>query len=125
MNRYDPHGLLGLGFTALMASFMSGMAGNVTAFNTVCTYDLYQTYLAKGPDDWHYLRVGKLATVVGTALSIGSAYSLLLFDNLMDYMQSIGAMTLRNVRSRLDNAGQMVLACAVAGVYLPLNVWFR
>ncbi len=92
MNRYYPHGLLGLGFTALMASFMSGMAGNVTAFNTVWTYDIYQTYLAKGREDLHYLRVGKLATIVGTALSIGSAYILLYFDNLMDYMQLIGAM---------------------------------
>ncbi len=92
MSRYYPHGLLGLGFTALMASFMSGMAGNVTAFNTVWTYDLYQTYLAPGRDDWHYLRVGKLATIAGTLLSIGSAYILLAFDNLMDYMQLIGAM---------------------------------
>lgn len=92
MNRYYPHGLLGLGFTALMASFMSGMAGNVTAFNTVWTYDIYQTYLAKGRADSHYLRVAKLATIVGTALSIGSAYILLYFDNLMDYMQLIGAM---------------------------------
>jgi SSS family solute:Na+ symporter len=92
MNRYYPHGLLGLGFTALMASFMSGMAGNVTAFNTVWTYDLYQTYLAKGRDDHHYLRVGRWATVIGTALSVGSAYILLSFDNLMDYMQLIGAV---------------------------------
>lgn len=92
MDRYYPHGLLGLGFTALMASFMSGMAGNVTAFNTVWTYDLYQDYLAKGRSDRHYLKVGRLATVVGTALSIGSAYILLAFDNLMDYMQLLGAM---------------------------------
>jgi len=92
MTRYYPHGLLGLGFTALMASFMSGMAGNVTAFNTVWTYDLYQTYLARGKSDHHYLRVAKLATIVGTAISIGSAYILLAFDNLMDYMQLIGAM---------------------------------
>jgi solute:Na+ symporter, SSS family len=92
MMRYYPHGLLGLGFTALMASFMSGMAGNVTAFNTVWTYDLYQTYLVKGRDDAHYLHVARLATVVGTVLSIGSAYILLAFDNLMDYMQLIGAM---------------------------------
>ena len=92
MTRYYPHGLLGLGFTALMASFMSGMAGNVTAFNTVWTYDLYQTYLSPGRKDHHYLRVAKLATIAGTALSIGSAYILLAFDNLMDYMQLIGAM---------------------------------
>jgi SSS family solute:Na+ symporter len=92
MQRYYPHGLLGLGFTALMASFMSGMAGNVTAFNTVWTYDLYQTYLVKGRDDRHYLKVGRAATIVGTTLSVGSAYILLSFDNLMDYMQLIGAM---------------------------------
>lgn len=92
MQRYYPHGLLGLGLTALLASFMSGMAGNVTAFNTVWTYDIYQTYLAKGRSDSHYLKVAHLATVLGTALSIGSAYIVLYFDNLMDYMQLIGAM---------------------------------
>jgi SSS family solute:Na+ symporter len=92
MHRYYPHGLLGLGFTALMASFMSGMAGNVTAFNTVWTYDLYQTYMVKNRSDQHYLKVGRVATVVGTALSIASAYIVLSFDSLMDYMQLIGAM---------------------------------
>ena len=92
MQRYYPHGMLGLGLTALLASFMSGMAGNVTAFNTVWTYDIYQTYLAKGRSDGHYLRVAHLATVFGTLLSVGSAYIVLRFDNLMDYMQLIGAM---------------------------------
>ncbi|MBI3668011.1 MAG: sodium/solute symporter [Acidobacteria bacterium] len=92
MHRYYPHGLLGLGFTALMASFMSGMAGNVTAFNTVWTYDLYQTYLVKGREDKHYLKVGRLVTIVGTALSVVSAYVVLQFDNLMDYMQLIGTV---------------------------------
>jgi SSS family solute:Na+ symporter len=85
-------GLMGLGFTALLASFMSGMAGNVTAFNTVWTFDLYQTYLVKNRPDAHYLRVGKGATIVGTALSIGAAYIVLMFDNLMDYMQLIGTL---------------------------------
>ena len=92
MDRYYPHGMLGLGFTALMASFMSGMAGNVTAFNTVWTYDLYQSYIVRGRDDRHYLKVGRIATIAGTALSVGSAYILLAFDNLMDYMQLLGAM---------------------------------
>jgi solute:Na+ symporter, SSS family len=92
MQRYYPHGLLGLGFTALMASFMSGMAGNVTAFNTVWTFDIYQTYLVKGRTDRHYLGVGRAATVAGTALSIASAYIVLMFDNLMDYMQLIGSI---------------------------------
>ncbi len=92
MQRYYPHGLLGLGLTALLASFMSGMAGNVTAFNTVWTYDIYQTYLVKGRSDGHYLRVAHLATIFGTLLSVFSAYIVLRFDNLMDYMQLIGAM---------------------------------
>ena len=92
MQRYYPHGMLGLGLTALLASFMSGMAGNVTAFNTVWTYDIYQTYLKKGRSDNHYLRVAHLATVFGTLLSVASAYIVLRFDNLMDYMQLIGAM---------------------------------
>lgn len=92
MHRYYPAGLLGLGFTALLASFMSGMAGNITAFNTVWTYDIYQTYLAKGRPDQHYLSVGRMATWIGTAISIAAAYIVLLFDNLMDYMQLLGSM---------------------------------
>ena len=87
---YGP-GLLGLGLTALMASFMSGMAGNVTAFNTVWTYDLYQAYLAPGRADRHYLAVARAATVAGTALSMATAYIVLRFDNLMDYMQLIAS----------------------------------
>jgi SSS family solute:Na+ symporter len=92
MHRYYPSGLLGLGFTALLASFMSGMAGNVTAFNTVWTYDIYQTYLVKDRPDSHYLHVGRLATFIGTAISIAAAYIVLSFDNLMDYMQLLGSM---------------------------------
>ena len=63
--RYFPSGMLGLGLTALLASFMSGMAGNVTAFNTVWTYDIYQSYIRKGQSDAHYLHVAHLATVFG------------------------------------------------------------
>jgi SSS family solute:Na+ symporter len=83
--RFYPPGLLGLGLTALMASFMSGMAGNVTAFNTVWTYDLYQTYIAPGRTDRHYLYVGRLTTVIGVAISIGTAYLALHFENMFDY----------------------------------------
>jgi solute:Na+ symporter, SSS family len=83
--RFYPAGLLGLGITALVASFMSGMAGNVTAFNTVWTYDLYQTYVAPGRSDRHYLHVGRLTTVIGVALSIGTAYFALHFENMFDY----------------------------------------
>ena len=87
---YGP-GLLGLGLTALLASFMSGMAGNVTAFNAVWTYDLYQTYIAPDRSDDHYLRVARFTTLAGTALSTATAYIVLQFDNLMDYMQLISS----------------------------------
>jgi SSS family solute:Na+ symporter len=87
---YGP-GLLGLGLTALLASFMSGMAGNITAFNTVWTYDLYQNYIAPNRTDQHYLRVARVATIAGTVLSVATAYIVLRFDNLMDYMQLIAS----------------------------------
>ena len=89
LERYYPHGLLGLGVTAVLASFMSGMAGNISAFNTVWTYDLYQAHLAKGRSDAHYLRVGRIATVVATVLSIGTSFVVLRFNNLMDYVQML------------------------------------
>ena len=86
---YFPTGILGIGFTALMASFMSGMAGNVTAFNTVWTYDIYQSYLAPQRSDAHYLLMGRLATVVGILLSIGAAYFASKFNNIMDALQLV------------------------------------
>jgi solute:Na+ symporter, SSS family len=91
LQRYLPTGVLGLGLTALMASFMSGMAGNVTAFNTVFTYDIYQSYLVKGKSDKHYLRVGQLATIFGITVSILTAYVAALFNNVMDFLQLIFA----------------------------------
>ncbi len=87
--KYLPTGLLGIGFTALMASFMSGMAGNVTAFNTVWTYDIYQSYLAKNKSDAHYLMMGRLATVAGIIISIGCAYLASQFNNIMDMLQLV------------------------------------
>ena len=89
MARYYPEGMLGVGLTALMASFMSGMAGNVTAFNTVWTYDLYQSYLVKGRSDTHYLNVGRATTVFGTLLSVATAYLAMRFNNIMDMLQLI------------------------------------
>ena len=89
MARYYPEGMLGLGLTALMASFMSGMAGNVTAFNTVFTYDLYQSYLVPGKSDAHYLSVGRATTIVGTLLSVAAAYLAMRFNNIMDMLQLI------------------------------------
>jgi SSS family solute:Na+ symporter len=89
MKHYLPNGVLGLAITALLASFMSGMAGNVTAFNTIWTYDIYGTYIKKNKPDSHYLMMGKYATVFGIAISIGTAYIVQSFPNLMDYMQLI------------------------------------
>src|SRR6266498_2098831 len=86
---YLPSGLLGLGLTALMASFMSGMAGNVTAFNTVWTYDIYQSYIRPGQPDAHYLRVGHAATVFGIFASVLAAYSATRFNNILDMLQLV------------------------------------
>jgi solute:Na+ symporter, SSS family len=88
---YFPHGLLGLGLTALFASFMSGMAGNVSAFNTVWTYDIYQAYLRSGASDRHYLNMGRIATVVGVCLSVAAAYVANRFNNIMDMLQLLFA----------------------------------
>jgi len=89
--RYFPSGLLGLGLTALLASFMSGMAGNVTAFNTVWTYDIYQAYLRPRASDAHYVLVGRVATAVGVAASIVTAYIAAQFNNIMDVLQLVFA----------------------------------
>jgi len=89
--RYLPTGLLGLGLCALMASFMSGMAGNVTAFNTVWTYDIYQSYLRPGKSDDHYLWMGRAATVFGIGISVVCAYAATRFNNIMDMLQLVFA----------------------------------
>jgi SSS family solute:Na+ symporter len=86
---YLPTGMLGLALTALMASFMSGMAGNVTAFNTVWTYDIYQSYIGKGKSDSHYMWMAKFATVAGIIISIGFAYVAKNVDNIMDFLQLV------------------------------------
>jgi solute:Na+ symporter, SSS family len=86
---YFPTGILGLGLTALLASFMSGMAGNVTAFNTVFTYDIYQSYIHPGATDRHYLWVGRVATVGGIALSIAAAYATMRSENIMNMLQLV------------------------------------
>jgi SSS family solute:Na+ symporter len=88
---YFPSGMLGLGLTALLASFMSGMAGNVTAFNTVWTYDIYQSYIRPGATDEHYLWMGRTATVFGIALSVAAAYVAASFNNIMDLLQLVFA----------------------------------
>ncbi|HXH29207.1 MAG TPA: sodium:solute symporter family protein [Bacteriovoracaceae bacterium] len=89
LTHYYPTGMLGVGLTALIASFMSGMAGNVTAFNAVWTYDIYQAHIKKDGTDDHYLWVGKITTVVGIILSIATAYVAREFNNIMDFLQLI------------------------------------
>src|SRR5439155_21705683 len=87
LSRLYPSGLLGIGMTALLASFMSGMAGNVTAFNTVWTYDIYQTHINPRKHDSHYLWMGRMATVVAVVVGVVTAFIVLKFNNLMDYLQ--------------------------------------
>jgi solute:Na+ symporter, SSS family len=89
MSRYYPAGLLGLGLTALLASFMSGMAGNVTAFNTVWTFDIYQSYIRPRQSDAHYLWMGRMATVFGVLVSVATAYAAMRFNNIMDMLQLV------------------------------------
>src|SRR5205823_1674916 len=92
LGHFFPSGLLGLGLTALIASFMSGMAGNVTAFNTVWTYDIYQAYLHRGASDKHYLWMGRVTTIWGIALSVGAAYVAIKFNSIMDFLQAVFAL---------------------------------
>jgi SSS family solute:Na+ symporter len=87
--RYCGPGLLGLGITALIAGFMSGMAGNVSAFATVWTYDIYRAVIKKNADDAHYVMMGKLCTVLGVLVSIGTAYLVMRFSSIMDYVQAL------------------------------------
>jgi SSS family solute:Na+ symporter len=89
MAKFYPAGMLGVGITALMASFMSGMAGNVTAFNTVFTYDIYQSYIHRNASDAHYLSVGRITTVFGTLLSLATAYLARRYNNIMDLLQLV------------------------------------
>ena len=87
--RYCGPGLLGLGITALIAGFMSGMAGNVSAFATVWTYDIYRPYVRKDASDAHYVKTGRWCTVLGVLTSIGAAYLVTRFKSIMDYMQAL------------------------------------
>jgi SSS family solute:Na+ symporter len=87
--RYCGPGLLGLGITALVAGFMSGMAGNISAFSTVWTYDLYGAYINKKASDSHYVAMGRWSTVIGMVISIGSAYFVARAAGIMDYVQAL------------------------------------
>ena len=87
--RYCGPGLLGLGITALIAGFMSGMAGNVSAFATVWTYDIYRAYMKKDAADSHYVSMGRWCTILGVLISIGTAYLVMQFKSIMDYVQAL------------------------------------
>ncbi len=87
--RYCGPGLLGLGVTALIAGFMSGMAGNVSAFTTVWTYDIYRALIHKDAPDSHYVSMGRWTTVVGVLISVGTAYLVMQFASIMDYVQAL------------------------------------
>ena len=87
--RYCGPGLLGLGITALIAGFMSGMAGNVSAFTTVWTYDIYRALFRKQASDAHYVKVGRWCTILGVLVSIGTAYAAMAFLSIMDYVQAL------------------------------------
>lgn len=89
LQKLYPSGILGIGITALIASFMSGMAGNVTAFNTVWTFDIYQSHIKKNASEKHYLNVGKATTVVGILISIATAYVARGFNSIMDLLQLV------------------------------------
>ncbi|MFB5188713.1 sodium:solute symporter family protein [Alicyclobacillus fastidiosus] len=89
ISKYYPPGMMGLGLTAMLASFMSGMAGNVTAFTTVWTYDIYQAYMRKDASDKHYVAMGRWAVLGGIVISIGTAYIAAGFPSVMDYMQTL------------------------------------
>jgi SSS family solute:Na+ symporter len=87
--RYCGPGLLGLGITALIAGFMSGMAGNVSAFATVWTYDIYGALINKSANDQQYVRMGRWCTILGVLISIGTAYLVMQFLSIMDYVQAL------------------------------------
>ena len=89
MARYCGPGLLGLGITALIAGFMSGMAGNVSAFATVWTYDIYRAFMKRDATDAHYVSMGRWCTILGVLVSIGTAYLVMQFQSIMDYVQAL------------------------------------
>ena len=87
MNEYLPNGMLGIALAGLLAAFMAGVAANVSAFNTVVTYDLWEPYVSSGKSDEYYLRFGRIATVTGIVIGIGTALIASGYNNIMDYIQ--------------------------------------
>jgi SSS family solute:Na+ symporter len=133
MIRYLGPGLLGLGITALIAGFMSGMAGNVSAFSTVWTYDIYGAYINKKASDSHYVSMGRWSTVVGMAISVGTAYLVMHAASIMDYVQELfsffiaplfGTVILGMLWKRATKAGGFwgLLSGTAASIFMWLAV---
>ena len=134
--RYCGPGLLGLGITALIAGFMSGMAGNVSAFATVWTYDLYRPFINKRASDSHYVSMGRWCTILGVIVSIGTAYLVMRFGSIMDYVQALfsffvapllGTVLLGMMWKRITPAGGFwgLLAGSVSSIAMFLLVKFN
>ena len=128
--RYCGPGLLGLGITALIAGFMSGMAGNVSAFATVWTYDIYGAFIRKRASDSHYLSVGRWCTLLGVLVSIGTAYLVMQFQSIMDYVQALfsffiaplfGTVILGMLWKRATPAGGV--SGLLAGTLSSIGMW--
>jgi SSS family solute:Na+ symporter len=128
--RYCGPGLLGLGITALIAGFMSGMAGNVSAFSTVWTYDLYGAYVNKKASDSHYVFMGRMSTVVGMLLAIVTAYLVANAASIMDYVQALfsffiaplfGTVILGMLWKRATSAGGFL--GLLAGTVSSIGMW--
>jgi SSS family solute:Na+ symporter len=128
--RYCGPGLLGLGITALIAGFMSGMAGNVTAFSTVWTYDIYRALIRKDASDHHYLNMGRWSTILGVIVSIGTAYLVMRSASIMDYVQALfsffiaplfGTVILGMLWKRATNAGGFW--GLLAGTLSSIGMW--
>ena len=129
--RYCGPGLLGLGMTALIAGFMSGMAGNVTAFSTVWTYDIYRALINKDATDRHYVNMGRWSTIVGVIVSIGTAYLVMRSASIMDYVQALfsffiaplfGTIILGMLWKRTTDAGGFW--GLLAGTVSSIAMWF-
>jgi SSS family solute:Na+ symporter len=128
--RYCGPGLLGLGITALIAGFMSGMAGNVSAFATVWTYDIYRAFVKKDATDAHYVSMGRWCTILGVLVSIGTAYLVMQFKSIMDYVQALfsffiaplfGTVLLGMLWKRVSGAGGFW--GLLAGTVSSISMW--
>src|SRR6266480_1729535 len=132
--RYCGPGLLGLGITALIAGFMSGMAGNVSAFATVWTYDIYRAVFKKEATDAHYVSVGRWCTILGVLVSIGTAYLVMQFASIMDYVQALfsffiaplfGTVLLGMLWKRASPAGGFWGLAAGTGSSIGMWAWVK